>query len=185
MAVTFFYGISGTLKTTTVDHLLKAGDCGVVRSKIKTWKNLESGIFSGLIDYNDLNYALLHLCILEHEVEKSKNKNILVERGITDMFYFSLRNTGMNVEDDVIYEAVNKEEFDICEGNINKILLIQKDTKFIENVVLKDPVRAKIFPNGLNQYLENQEDYIEFTKKYNSITQIIEIKDAEKYLAGM
>ena len=186
MAVTFFYGISGTFKTTTVNSLLNREKCGVVRSKIKTWKNLESGIFSGLINYNDLNYALLHLCILEHEVDELKNENekILVERGITDMFYFSLRNTKMNIKDDIIYSAVNKE-CDICKGEINKILLVQKDLKFIEDVVLKDPIRAKIFPEGLNQYLENQENYIEFTEKYNNITQIIEINDAKKYLAEL
>lgn len=191
MAVKFFYGISGTFKTTTVNYIMTKTNsllnsnqtCVAVKSMIKTWKELESGIFQGLIDYNDLNYALLHLCMLKHELDRKTSDTILVERGISDMFYFMLRNNPtLDIEDEVIFDAVKKEE-DLCKDlGINKIILIQEDNNFIEKEILKDPVRKATFPDGLKQYLENQNDYINFTKKFNSSIQTIQIKNAQEYL---
>ena len=184
MAVTFFYGMSGTFKGTTINSILNSGqDYVAVKSMIKPWKDLEQGIFNGLIDYNDLNYALLHLCILKHEIDKKAAENILVERGVSDMFYFMLRNNPeLNIESEVIQNAVIKEE-ELCKDlGIKKILLVQKDLEFIENNVLNDLFRKATFPGGLNQYLKNQEDYVEFTKMFNSSVSVIEIKDAYKYL---
>lgn len=184
MAVKFFYGISGTFKTTTVNSILNSGqDCVAIKSMIKTWKDLEQGIFNGLIDYNDLNYALLHLCILKHEIDKKAAENILVERGVSDMFYFMLRNNpSLKIENEVIQDAVRKEE-ELCKDlGVKKILLVQKDIEFIENYVLKDPIRQATFPGGLDQYLRNQEDYVDFTKKFNNSALVIEIENAQKYL---
>jgi hypothetical protein len=187
MAVTFFYGMSGTFKTTTVNSILNSGqDCVAVKSMIKTWKDLEQGIFNGLIDYNDLNYALLHLCILKHEIDKKAAENILVERGVSDMFYFMLRNNpGLDIKNEVIQNAVRKEE-ELCKDlGVKKLLLVQKDIEFIENDVLKDPIRQATFPGGLDQYLKNQKDYVDFTKMFNSSVLVIEIKDAYKYLSEL
>ena len=99
------------------------------------------------------------------------------------MFYFMLRNNPeLNIESEVIQNAVIKEE-ELCKDlGIKKILLVQKDLEFIENNVLNDPFRKATFPGGLNQYLKNQEDYVEFTKMFNSSVSVIEIKDAYKYL---
>ena len=90
--IKFYYGLSGTFKSTTIEsERKKLEDCSVIKSMIKSWKDLETGIYSGMITRNDLNYALLHLCILEHELKYNSHKNTLVERGVTDMAYYKMR----------------------------------------------------------------------------------------------
>ena len=88
--IKFFYGLSGTFKGTMIKTLITP-DTAVVWSMIKTWKRLETGIYSGMIERNDLNYALLHLCILEHTLKTTDKNNILVERGVSDMSYYRMK----------------------------------------------------------------------------------------------
>ena len=71
----------------------------------------------------------------------------------------------------VIYDSFKK-----------KILLIQRDVDFIDNVVLKEKTRAERFPRGVEDYLKAQDLYIDFTKKFNKIDEIIEITNAKNYL---
>jgi hypothetical protein len=155
---------------------------------IKSWKDLETGIYSGMITRNDLNYALLHLCILEHELKYNNHKNTLVERGVTDMAYYKMRiieNFGNTVDDSWIIDSV-KKELELCNNEVpQKILLVQKDTNFIKDTILKEPTRKEVFPGGLDDYLENQERYIEFTKKYNDISDIVYINNAMNYINNL
>jgi hypothetical protein len=67
---------------------------------------------------------------------------------------------------------------------IKKTLMIMLDKDFIKNKTLSEKTRADWF-QGVEDYLEKQEDYVEFTKKYNDITEIIEIKDAREYLESL
>ena len=183
--IRFYYGLSGTFKGTTIKaELEKRNDCKVVWSMIKSWKNLETGIYSGMIDRNDLNYALLHLCILEHTIKNmAENSQILVERGVTDMAYYRtlMYDRFLDSDDTWIKNSV-AQELSICKERPEKILLIQNDYDFIKNEVLKEPTRKEVFPGGLDDYLKNQEMYIEFTKKYNDITDTIVINNAKEYI---
>ena len=186
MMIEFFYGLSGTFKGTTINSLITP-DTAVVWSMIKPWKRLETGIYSGMIERNDLNYALLHLCILEHTLKTTDKKNILVERGVSDMSYYRMRmyeNIDPNASDNWIQKAV-EEELRICQDPVHKILLVQNDKDFIENVILSEPTRREVFPNGLDDYLMNQESYIKFTERYNSIDEVITINNAKSYLESL
>ena len=186
--IKFFYGLSGTFKSATIETLLNSPDTVAVWSMIKYWKKLETGIFSGQISYNDLNYALLHLSILEHTLKTTDKKNILVERGVSDMSYYRMKAyeaLGESIDDSWIYKSV-EEELRICrDQSVHKILLIQNDKDFIRDVILSEPTRAEKFPDGLDDYLRNQELYVEFTEKYNNISEVITINDAKSYIESL
>lgn len=183
--ITFYYGMSGAFKATTIKKKLEEDkNLKVLWSKIKSWKNLENTLFNGLIEYNDLNYALLHLTMLEDKVNELDDKysGLLVERGVTDMIFYKTRDL-VEVNDMWVGFITNYEEA-LCKEKPEKILLIQKDVKFIENVILNEPSRREKFPDGVGSYLLDQEKYIDFTKKYNDITEIIEITNAEDYITN-
>lgn len=185
--VKIYYGISGTFKTSTIEsELHKNTDCIAMWSGIKLWKYYDSGIFNGLIPYSDLNYAILHLVRLKGITQDYRNadKELLVERGISDMLFYWIRkqedqekiSTGWigNVikEENVIVDSA---------GKVEKILLIQKDQDFIRDVIIGGR-RGEFFPGGVQDYLEQQERYVEFTRKYNEISREIVITDAKQYI---
>lgn len=180
--ITFYYGMSGAFKSATIkSRLEKDKSLKVLWSKIKSWKNLENSLFNGLIEYNDLNYALLHLTLLEEKMDEldDKNSGLLVERGVTDMLFYKTRE--LKIVNDMWIGFITNYEESLCREKPEKILLIQKDKDFIENVILNEPSRREKFPN-VDSYLKEQENYINFTKTYNDITEIIEITNAEDYI---
>ena len=193
--VTFYYGISGTFKTTTIEaELEKPNEKGwsveAMWSGIKYWKSLEEGIFSDLIPYSDLNYAILHLSRLKDKLYESKSKGpgyLYVERGVSDMLYYWI-NSQDKEKGEISKEwlmAVMKEEDMLTEQRSyhtpQKVLLVQKDIDFIKETIIGGP-RGKFFPGGLQDYLKQQERYIEFTKELNNITKEVVIKDAYQYV---
>lgn len=182
--IQFYYGLSGTFKGTTMKKKLEEDNkLKVMWSKIKSWKNLENDLFSGLIEYNDLNYALLHLTMLEDKVDEldDKSSGLLVERGVTDMIFYKTREM-LSINDRWVDSIVKYEE-SLCKEKPKKILLIQNDTKFIENVILNEPSRKEKF-SGVEDYIKNQKFYVDFTKRHNDITEIIEITNAEDYITN-
>ena len=159
-----------------------------MKTDIKLWKSYESK-FS--LEQSDLNYAALYLCKLKnfiYDVEFPKFiRTILVERGVSDMIFYYLEREGNEnkLNEESIRDFIKEEEI-LEEQNSyyksEKILLVQNDIEFIKNVVLKEPTRAECFPGGVDNYLKQQEKYIEFTQKFNKITKTEVIKDAGKYL---
>ena len=186
--IKIYYGLSGTFKGTTIKSILSNNqDIAVVWSMIKTWKRLETGIYSGLIERNDLNYALLHLCNLEHTLKTTDKKDILVERGVSDMSFYRLsayRNMSESIDDSWIRKSVEEELRQCIDHKIYKILLVQNDREFIENVVLSEKTRREVFPN-LDTYLKCQDQYVKFCEKYNDIDEIIKINNAKSYLESL
>lgn len=187
--IKFFYGMSGTFKTTLINTEVqnhsRYTSPYVVWSMIKQWKDLETSVFSGLVEKNHLNFALLHLCNLGNAIKSSENDglSILVERGVSDPLFYYLQEDEMNYNNWI--KTVIDKELDLCNGfNIEKTLLVQRDSDFIENVILKEPHRKAIFPSVEN-YLTAQEKYIEFTEKFNEITEKIEINNAESFLNSL
>ena len=181
--IKFYYGLSGTFKTVTIMSE-KAPESPVAWSMIKLWKDLESGVFSGYTEKNHLNFALLHLCVLGNELKSQESKDevaIFSERGVSDpLFYY-----GNGREDEPWFKEIIQKEIELCgDYEIEKVLLIQKDEKFIDEVVLKEPHRRAIFPN-VSEYLKKQKEYVRFTEKYNLITKKIEITSAEDYIKSL
>lgn len=190
-----YYGLSGCFKGTTIDAEIKEDNEEIgerkkvaMKTDIKLWKSYEK-MFG--LEQSDLNYAALYLCKLKnfiYDVEFPKSiRTILVERGVSDMlFYYYERTSKPGEYDNKYIEKFIKEEEILEEQysyyNSEKILLVQNDIEFIKNVILKEPTRAECFPGGVDDYLKQQEKYIEFTQKFNKITKTEVIKDAEKYL---
>ena len=187
-SVKIYYGLSGTFKSTTIKQLFKPGD-NILWSGIKQWKQWETGILGLKNSPSDLNFALLHLSRLkDNEYSIIKDSTTFhIERGVSDMvFYWLLSNPAESFET-MLFNLV-KEEIEVSKfvsgsnSEPKKILLVQKDYDFIRDVVLSEKTRAERFPGGVDDYLKAQDLYIDFTKKFNNIDEIIEITDARNYL---
>lgn len=180
-SITFYYGMCGTFKATTIEAKKEKDDL-VIWSDIKPWKKLENLLE---IRQNDKVYAALHLYHLRKDIEeKLPYQNIYVERGVTDMMYYYYKNNpSLDIDVSLMNELVNTE-IDLCNDlfEIKKVLLIQEDEDFIKNVIFKEPTRLKEFSGGVQEYLQKQESYILFTKEYNDIDSVIVINNAKEYL---
>ena len=71
------------------------------------------------------------------------------------------------------------------QGEIRKILLVNKDKDFIRDVILSEPHRLEVFPGGVEEYLSEQDKYTAFTSRYNNITDVREITCARDYIEGL
>jgi len=186
--IKIYYGLSGTLKSSTIKQ--KYGYFGdesdentvIIRSAIKNWKYNRDALFPWLCNESNLNYALLHLTRLQDYVYG--DYDFIIERGVTDPLYYEYQKQPERVTPSVISSAVNRESEILQPGMIKKTLMIMLDKDFIRNKTLSEKTRADWF-QGVEDYLEKQEDYVKFTKKYNDITEIIEIKDAREYLESL
>lgn len=178
--------MSGSFKATTISSEANKliTPPAIVWSMIKSWKYAESNIFSNLTSPDHLNFAMLHLCTLETIVKCSPGvQNILVERGVTDAIFYWLRNNvSAGADNSWISEAVNRELQIVSGFEVEKVLLIMKDREFIENIVLKEPSRRLAFPLGVDSYLEDQNKYVDFTCRWNNITEVEEITSAQDYI---
>jgi hypothetical protein len=186
--IKIYYGLSGTLKSSTIKQ--KYGYFGdesdettvIIRSAIKNWKYNRDLLFPWLCNESNLNYALLHLTRLQDYVYG--DYDFIIERGVTDPLYYEYQKQPELITPSIISSAVEKEIEILCKNKIHKTLMIMLDEKFIAEKVLSEKTRADCF-QGVEDYLEKQEDYVKFTKKYNDITEIIEIKDAREYLESL
>lgn len=185
-----YYGLSGSFKSTTIKSNLRQGD-DVLWSGIKRWRGWEKNLIQNLNKPSDLNFALLHLSRLgdlEYSIVKD-NTTLHIERGISDMLFYWLQSNTAENKETLIHNLI-EEELKVSEkaaGDIKepeKILLIQRDYDFVKDVVFKEETRGTCF-SSLEDYIEKQERYIDFTKKYNNITSEIIITDAKDYLRSL
>ena len=191
-SVKIYYGLSGTFKGTTIDSSLKSGDT-VLNSGIKQWKYWENSLLGGLNNPSDLNYALLHLSRLKDmKFDLTKDSTTLhVERGVSDMLFYWLLSNPTYKNSETLIRNLIEEEISVsmvAGGDIlepTKILLVQKDYEFVRDVVLSEPTRRERFLGGVDDYMLSQDRYIEFTKKFNKISEIIEITNARDYLRSL
>ena len=190
-SIRFYYGLSGTFKTTTIKTKLGTGD-DVLWSGIKRWKIWEKDVLMGKNNPSDLNFALLHLSRLsdlEFNIAKD-DSTLFIERGVSDMLFYWLRNNPACKEETIITNLI-EEELRVSKKSAGgdrepeKILLVQRDYDFVRDVVFKEPSRSKCFPGGIEEYIDTQNQYIDFTKKYNKITSIVEINNAKEYLRSL
>lgn len=190
-SVKFYYGLSGAFKATTIKNNLKPGD-SVMWSGIKKWKHWERNFIYNQNDPNDLNFALLHLFRLsELNYSIDKDETILhIERGVTDMLFYWLLTHHAEDQETIIKNLVEEElrVSKIAAGDIKepeKILLVQRDYDFVRDVVLKEETRSERFETGIQDYIKAQDQYIDFTKRYNNITSEVIITDAREYLESL
>ena len=189
-SVKIFYGMSGAFKETTIKSRLR-DELGsdVMWSGIKQWKYWEE-LIKRKNGPHHLNLALLHLSRLkdkEYNIAKD-NTTLFVERGVSDMLFYWLHNLPAISENETIIKNLIEEEISVSkiaaggEEKPWKVLLIQRDYDFVQNIVLKELTRSECFPGGIKDYINAQDRYISFTKKYNDINEIIEIDNAKEYL---
>lgn len=186
---TIFYSMSGGLKLSTIRTLYK--ECFVVLSDTKLFFKLDEEYFNWSSRPNDAHLAIHRLLTLDLEGYLPCNKDIAIERGVTDNV-FCIPNRGINgmlsysdininglvkLESDIIFKRSN------C-SKINKRLLVMKDHNFILSKVLNNIYRRAIYP-GIDSYIKKQEEYVEFTCKYNNIDDITEITDARDYIENV
>lgn len=187
MEVEIYYGMSGAMKSATIDSKLSKYDLPVMRSKIKSWKKYQTTIFDDLTEYNDLNYGILHLVGLESFLSGlciNEQKGAIIERGISDSIFYHTINTRFpgSAEDLKVIESAVQEELNLLRGcKVRKILLVQEDTDFIRDRVLADQYRAGCFKD-VNDYLEKQRKYVRFTEEYNKIDSVVKISNAKDYI---
>ena len=183
--IKIYYGLSGTLKSSTIKQ--KYGYFGdesdenmvIIRSAIKNWKYNRDALFPWLCNESNLNYALLHLTRLQDYVYG--DYNFIIERGVTDPLYYEYQKQPELITPYIISSAVTKEREILGGNNVQKILMTMLDEKFIAEKVLSEKTRADCF-QGVEEYLKKQKEYVEFTKKYNNISEEIKITDAREYL---
>jgi hypothetical protein len=186
----YFYGMSGTLKATTIgspryEEALK------IWSDIKPYWNYRKTLFPEELPGTDGDFIIQRLIKLNNyrelitEGELSGSKDICIERGVSDMIKCMIDNGTFKGEDKDIYKIIEEE------GNIfpiwwttRKILLVMLDEDFIENRVLNEINRLRYYPD-LETYLKRQEEYVEFTKRYNHIDEVIEIRNAYDYIESL
>lgn len=186
----YFYGMSGTLKATTMgspryEEALK------IWSDIKPYWNYRKTLFPEELPGTDGDFIIQRLIKLNNyrelvmEGELSGSKDICIERGVSDMIKCMIDNGTFKGEDKDIYKIIEEE------GNIfpiwwttRRILLVMLDEDFIENRVLNEINRLRYYPD-LETYLKRQEEYVEFTKRYNHIDEVIEIRNAYDYIESL
>ena len=186
----YFYGMSGTLKATTIgspryEEALK------IWSDIKPYWNYRKTLFPEELPGTDGDFIIQRLIKLDNyrelitEGELSGSKDICIERGVSDMIKCMIDNGTFKGEDKDIYKIIEEEEniFPIW-WTTRRILLVMLDEDFIENRVLNEINRLRYYPD-LETYLKRQEEYVEFTKRYNHIDEVIEIRNAYDYIESL
>lgn len=187
----FYYGMSGALKATTINSP-KHKDAIKIWSDIKPYWNYRKTLFPTELPGTDGDFIIQRLLQLKTYKELVENGDIAgggrdwaIERGVSDMIKCMIDNQTFNGNDKDIYKIIH-EETDIfpCWWTTRKVLLVMLDEEFIKTKVLNEPNRLRYYPN-LETYLRRQKEYVEFTKKYNSIDEVIEIRNAFSYIESI
>lgn len=180
------YGMSGTLKATTIKS--RYSSYFKVLSETKPYFNIDKRYFNWSARSNNAHICSCRLMILSNYLPT--NRDIVCERGVTD-FIFGLPDSnisGMDSYDLIDINGLSELESNLlCNSNnspIRKVLLVMKDEDFIINEVLsgKDSYyRKRLYPD-LDTYIKKQDEYIDFTCKYNLINEVVPILNARDYI---
>lgn len=188
MNVTIYYGMSGSLKGTTVDSVKSNYDI-VIGSYNKPYIQASLDLTGKRPD--DLDLALFRLVQLKNlsNDESVSNLDVVIERGITDFLESWTSDPQNSLESSELQKYIGLEERYLGkivgpEGKIRRVLLNMQDSGFIRDVILTEPTRLARFPN-LQVYLDRQVRYLEFTKKFNNIESEIIIYDANSYIENL
>lgn len=192
--ITIYYGMSGALKATTINNAPRHKKNLKIWSDIKPYWNYRKTLFPEELPGTDGDFIIQRLLQIQDMIKLSEEGYLpiydwVIERGVSDMIKCMIDNKTFSGDDDDIYRIIN-EEYNLLNsigyGKPEKILLIMKDEDFIIEKVLEEPNRKRYYPD-LETYLRRQDEYVEFTKKYNNIgdENIINITNAYKYIDNL
>lgn len=181
---TILYGLSGTLKMSTLNSYLYKNDFKLY-SDTKSFFDIDEKYFNWSSRPNDCHLAIHRLLSLK--LIPRDGRDVAIERGVTDNLFCvpNRKLNGLESYDKMNIEGlVNLETELLSDFDVNKVLLVMKDEEFITNIVLDGPDgkhRKAIYPD-LNTYMSKQNEYIEFTKKWNNIDSTVVIYNAKGYI---
>ena len=191
--ITIYYGMSGALKATTIENAPRHKDDLKIWSDIKPYWNYRKTLFPSELPGTDGDFIIQRLLQIQDMKRLSKSGNLciynwVIERGVSDMIKCMIDNgTFDESNQEYIYHIIN-EEYNLLDelgfGKPQKILLVMLDKNFIQDKVLNEPNRKRYYPD-LETYLKKQEEYVNFTKQYNDISEVVEIRDAYKYIDNL
>lgn len=191
--ITIYYGMSGALKATTIENAPRHKDDLKIWSDIKPYWNYRKTLFPSELPGTDGDFIIQRLLQIQDMKRLSKSGNLciynwVIERGVSDMIKCMIDNGTFDENNqEYIYHIIN-EEYNLLDelgfGKPQKILLVMLDKNFIQDKVLNEPNRKRYYPD-LETYLKKQEEYVNFTKQYNDISEVIEIRDAYNYIDNL
>jgi hypothetical protein len=191
--ITIYYGMSGALKATTIENAPRHKDDLKIWSDIKPYWNYRKTLFPSELPGTDGDFIIQRLLQIQDMKRLSKSGSLciynwVIERGVSDMIKCMIDNgTFDESNQEYIYHIIN-EEYNLLDelgfGKPQKILLVMLDKNFIQDKVLNEPNRKRYYPD-LETYLKKQEEYVNFTKQYNDISEVIEIRDAYNYIDNL
>lgn len=183
--VTIYYGMSGTLKLSSILALHK--DDFKVLSDNKRFFEMDEKYFNWSGRVNDSHLATHRILMLDTEGYLPVGRDIAIERGVSDMiFHIPMRKlSGLSSYSDIKIPELVQLEYDIItkrtESKIRKVLLVMNDKDFISERVINNRFRKAVYPD-VESYLSHQREYIDFTSKFNIIDETTEINDAKEYI---
>ena len=192
--ITIYYGMSGALKETTIKNAPRHEKELKIWSDIKPYWNYRKTLFPLELPGTDGDFIIQRLLQIQNlkslvESGEIESKGWVLERGVTDMIKCMIDNKTFkeNYTDEDVYRIVN-EEYNLLDnlgfGKPTKVLLVMLDKDFIQDKVLNEPNRKRYYPD-METYLKRQEEYVKFTKQYNDIDEVIEIRDAYQYIDNL
>lgn len=191
--ITIYYGMSGALKATTIENAPRHKNDLKIWSDIKPYWNYRKTLFPSELPGTDGDFIIQRLLQIQDMKRLSKSGSLciynwVIERGVSDMIKCMIDNGTFDENNqEYIYHIIN-EEYNLLDelgfGKPQKILLVMLDKNFIQDKVLNEPNRKRYYPD-LETYLKKQEEYVNFTKQYNDISEVIEIRDAYNYIDNL
>lgn len=187
--VTIYYGMSGSLKLQTINQLHKE-DLKVLSPAKKVFQ-YDEDYFNWSGRPNNSHLVIFRLLQLDLDNYLSSDRDVAIERGITDYIYYLPKRNIPNLEsyDKIRIKELVDMELEILKrrtgaDHVEKILLKMTDRDFIAEKSLAGPdgrYRADLYKDT-DRYLEEQCNYIQFTLTYNKIDSVELIKDAKDYI---
>lgn len=192
--ITIYYGMSGALKATTINNAPRHKKDLKIWSDIKPYWNYRKTLFPEELPGTDGDFIIQRLLQIQDMIKLSEEGYLpiydwVIERGVSDMIKCMIDNKTFHGDDEDIYRIIY-EEYNLLDnlglGKPEKLLLVMLDKDFIVDKVLKEPNRKRYYPD-LETYLKKQDEYVEFTKKYNKIKDenVINIHDAYDFIENI
>ena len=192
--ITIYYGMSGALKETTIKNAPRHENSLKIWSDIKPYWEYRKTLFPEELPGTDGDFIIQRLLKIKDMAKLYKEgclsyHNWVIERGVSDMIKCMIDNKTFHGDDEDIYRIIY-EEYNLLDnlglGKPEKLLLVMLDKDFIVDKVLKEPNRKRYYPD-LETYLKKQDEYVEFTKKYNKIKDenVINIHDAYDFIENI
>lgn len=192
--ITIYYGMSGALKETTIKNAPRHKNDLKIWSDIKSYWEYRKTLFPEELPGTDGDFIIQRLLKIKDMAKLYKEgclpySNWVIERGVSDMIKCMIDNKTFHGDDEDIYHIIY-EEYNLLDnlglGKPEKLLLVMLDKDFIVDKVLEEPNRKRYYPD-LETYLKKQEEYVEFTKKYNKIKDenVINIHDAYDFIENI